>query len=116
MNKLIFLILLLVAAAIAIIVTLQGSKYSNLELENKKLQDSIKMNLSIIDSISTLQLREEEQIKDLYSAKQKIKNQYINVYEELKIKDSIISSYNIDSLNQFFSNRYTQGFTINKVQ
>lgn len=89
---------------------LSKKDFKDVLLENKSLKDSISLKEKEIKNIEAAFEANKIIIDSLLKERSKLHIEYRTNYEKYRIKDSLVSSYTVDSIQQFWAKRYNTSY------
>lgn len=85
---------------------LKNNQISNHVAENNLLKSNIDSNLNVIDSIKNIEKQNILTIDSLINEREKIRIIYKTIYKEYEHKDSVVNSFTISDIQDYWTNRY----------
>ena len=83
-----------------------NTSLESIKAQNIALQHSISAKQDTIAQLSAFQLYLRDSISSLYLKYNKNQVKYVPIYTEWKKNDSVVASFDVQQLQQFFSARY----------
>lgn len=92
--------------ALIVVFFLKNNQISNHVAENNILKSNIDSNLNVIDSIKNIEKQNILTIDSLINEREKIRIIYKTIYKEYEHKDSVVNSFTINDIQDYWTNRY----------
>ena len=92
--------------ALIVMFFLKNNQISNHVAENTTLKNNIDSNLNVIDSIKNIEKQNILTIDSLINEREKIRIIYKTIYKEYEHKDSVVNSFTINDIQDYWTNRY----------
>lgn len=92
--------------ALIVVFFLKNNQISNHVAENTTLKNNIDSNLNVIDSIKNIEKQNILIIDSLINEREKIRIIYKTIYKEYEHKDSVVNSFTINDIQDYWTNRY----------
>ena len=87
-------------------VILKNNELKSSVAENNLLKNNIDSNLHVIDSIKLIEKRNILVIDSLTNEREKIRIIYKTIYKEYEHKDSIVNSFTVNDIQDYWTNKY----------
>ena len=92
--------------ALIVMFFFKNNQISNHVAENTTLKNNIDANLNVIDSIKNIEKQNILTIDSLINEREKIRIIYKTIYKEYEHKDSVVNSFTINDIQDYWTNRY----------
>ena len=92
--------------ALIVMFFFKNNQISNHVAENTTLKNNIDSNLNVIDSIKNIEKQNILTIDSLINEREKIRIIYKTIYKEYEHKDSVVNSFTINDIQDYWTNRY----------
>jgi hypothetical protein len=99
-------IYIITIVALVIVFFLKNNKLKTTIDENIVLKNSIDSTLHVIDSISNVEKENSLVIDSLMNEREKVKIIYKTIYKEYEHKDSIVNSFTVVDIQDYWTNKY----------
>jgi len=99
-------IYIITIVALVIVFFLKNNKLKTTIDENSILKNSIDSTLHVIDSISNVEKENSLVIDSLMNEREKVKIIYKTIYKEYEHKDSIVNSFTVVDIQDYWTNKY----------
>jgi hypothetical protein len=99
-------IYIITIVALVIVFFLKNNKLKTTIDENSILKNSIDSTIHVIDSISNVEKENSLVIDSLINEREKVKIIYKTIYKEYEHKDSIVNSFTISDIQDYWTNKY----------
>jgi len=100
------IIYIITIVALVVVFFLKNNKLKLTLDENILLKNTIDSNLNVIDSISLIEQQNILIIDSLTNERERIKIIYKTIYKEYEHKDSIVNSFTVSDIQDYWTNKY----------